>query len=197
MKLIILAIILISCSSLMKDNRSQSHYVYGPLPENANLKEAQSNLTRKLFREEIGEVRAHLITPAYIYLLKSEARKNKTISKKESLFQINNDINHFVRYQTCFTLDVYSHHPDLIDLKWWKAYISYGDDLILPAKVTDLTEEMVGKVIDSNSFNEYKGFGTICTSDRMNLNDEFTLVLQPKARPGLKELRLTWLKVVN
>lgn len=191
----------LSCSSLKKESaKSLPSFITGPLPARVDLEEVRKDLSRWTTHKSIGDIKVLLFTPAYIYRQALEKKKNNELNHDELIRKVNIEIDHLVRYESCFALSLTTHNPIATEFNYWKAHIAYGRDLILPVKIKNVTKHIKAPKEKDQVFKipapsgEYKAQATLCTTDRMNIHGRFTLVLKPDFKPGLPSLRLTWEK---
>jgi hypothetical protein len=189
-----LIFILFSCSSFDKV-REQTEYVnlFGPLSSEWSVREMQQDLSRWIRVEGVGEIYVQLLSPALLQAINLKQEDLQKLSRQERIETVNHQIDFLVRYETCFTMTVRSAFPEAIDYKFWKVHLAYNDNFILPITVRDTTKEIINRYQELKQFEgEYQGFATLCTVDKIDLLEPFTVVLKPNYRLDLPTIRLTW-----
>ena len=168
----------------------------GPLPDKVDHDTIEENLSRWVNIDGLGLVHAQIITPAYVFLHATKEGQSKQKNQAEVSRRINHEIDHLIRYQSCFALSLEMSTPMAADLRWWSAYIAHQGTKLFNASIKDMTEEVTGRVINSDQdIYIYKSYGTVCTESALILQKEYTLVLTPTFRPGLSPIRLRWDKI--
>ena len=195
LSLIVSTVISCSSQSILSTNHQSSslHFLQGPLPKEATFLLAKNNLTRVQKVENLGEVEATLLTPPLLYLRSLERQELKQKTKLESIKQLNLEIDHLVRYHTCFALTVKTIFPAALEWNYWTAYALYQEDQMMPIEIKATDEDVQGAVfrrpVDDT---HYQGHATLCTTDQLDVTETITLVLNSRYRPGTSPLRLTW-----
>lgn len=196
-KLLIL-FFLFSCSGVIskQDARSYYRYVTGPLPEDVSSEDVKKDLSRWGSQSRVGKITLQVLTPPYLYLNIKEQQKLNEYRTAEARQKIKDEINHLVRYESCFLMTLRTHNPVATELRFWQAYVIFSEKDIMPAKIKDVTDVITGSVFGSEtSMAEYIKYATVCTQDKLNLKTTYTVVLHPDFRPGIQPMRFTWRRI--
>jgi hypothetical protein len=155
---------IVGCSSINSSlypeaRQSKLDYLIGPLKEETSLDLVKNDLTRSSSDPSFGVVKVTLLTSPLLFL-NSKYKKKK--SEIETLTQLNLEIDQFIRYNTCFTLNLSSKDPAAINLDLWNTYLIYLDGKAqMPVSIKNNNGKDYAK-----AFHQFEGSGFYKSSGR-------------------------------
>jgi hypothetical protein len=182
-------ILFTSCASFVDRPKARSFYPYiqGPIPDNVAIRTVKDDLTRTKFVSKVGHIRLMLLSPAYIYMNAHSEEHFKGLTPREAKRKIQNELEFLSNRETCLSLNVETHNPIVLDFKLWSGILIDHTGRSLGLSFKDMTDEIYGGPWkQSEKIGAYQGYVTLCTNRPINPAQEFTVLLKPNYRPGLR-----------